>query len=270
MLNSLLQVKSKLISNDPFGASSKRLSYIAKWKGQNYKLRQCFSIQDAEQLISRLAPISNLVCTPKLLSHEEEWLIFEYYNISEVTRNTTRKFWLELGTAIARLESVTSTISDPTFSQESETSTNLTQFVLQASSELLQANLISKDVHRKVEKATSILPTTYCYGYLDLLAGNILWNGTDIILADEEGFARTIAGLSLIRPFDIWHQYKPGIGVSQDEKRWLLEGYKHNGGNYKNTMEHEKELRTIYYLLKTHDSISSTGISTESLKRLKT
>lgn len=269
MFKQIIRHKRKLTSNDVFGASSKRLSYVTEQDGKKYKLRKCFSAEDAEQIIERLKPIGHYQFVPKLVHSEGRWLIFEFYEIPEASRCETKVFWSSLGTAIAALETTASHIADPRFSQPITAIPDLGQFITTASHELRLRGSITQEIHDSVLQAVKIIPDSYCYGYLDILAGNILWDGNQLILADEEGFARTIPGLSLIRPLDIWHQYKPGIGLSRIERNWLLEAYNQkSNSNAQYFINHESQLRTIYYLLKTYDSIVVSGTSSESLMRL--
>lgn len=219
---------------------------------------------------TQLLPLQHLEFAPKLLARHNEWLVLEFYNAPEAKRTNTKEFWWKLGKAIATLETVKAAVADTRFTCESNPVSNLREFAQEANEYLLERQFISKKTSIIITESLCVVPDTYCYGYLDLLAGNIIYSGGTLHLADEEGIARTIPGLSLIRPFDIWHQYKPGKGITNSERNWLLDSYNANGGDSKQLITNEKKLRTIYYLLKTYDSIISTGSSTESLKRLET
>jgi len=262
--------RKKLTSNDPFGASSKRTSLVCEHGGCRYKLRKCFSKEDASRMAARLSQVAHLGFFPGLVGQSDNWLFFEFINIPEAKRDQDVVFWGKVGSMIAELEKVPSPLVDVNFSGECEGEGCLREYIEKAAVSLADAEWLDwTEVSRLHRIVADFEPHQYCFGYLDLLAGNLLYNGGPVIIADEEGLAGCIPGISMIRPLDIWHQYKPSRGLHMDECQWMLAGYSKSGGDADLFIKKEKQLRAIYYVLKVYDSVKFSGTTAESLKRLR-
>ncbi|MBU1977160.1 MAG: hypothetical protein KKA62_04395 [Nanoarchaeota archaeon] len=266
--------KSKLFCRvDKLGASSQRKTYVCEEDEVKYKIRRCFSENDAQDIERRILDVCHLDLFPTYLGRYKEWLFFEYLDFPEARRNETEDFWYTLGKITAKLEGVSSSEIDVGFGIETPPIPEI-EFgsYLHRCVELLQkSSYMDKNQTAKIQEALdSFLKTEprTCYGYLDLLPGNIFMDNQKIILVDEEGLARTMQGLSLIRPLDIWKNYSPPQGANCKEREKLLEGYQDGGANREFYETNELHLGLIYYILKSADSIACSGKTNNSVKQL--
>tara|TARA_B100000315_G_scaffold260122_1_gene319404 strand:+ start:1108 stop:1971 length:864 start_codon:yes stop_codon:yes gene_type:complete len=265
--------KSKLFCKvDKLGASSHRKTYLTNGNGTRYKIRKCFSETDAQDIERRVLDVSHLDIFPRYFGRHDEWIFFEFLDYREAMRDESDTFWYDLGMKIALLETVESPHLDVSFGMEaSPIKLNDFQDYLVRCVELLEKTgyLADGQVTALNQRLESIPKTLRnCYGYLDLLPGNIMADDEQIYFVDEEGLAGTIPGLSLIRPLDIWKSYSPPQGINPIERAELLCGYQAGGADSKYFEEYELLLGITYYVLKSADSVSSSGTTNNSIKQL--
>ena len=89
----LLAKREKLTSGDPYGASSKRGSYVAKGERWRVKMRECFSAGDAMWMQARLDKLSGCVCVPQVFGCHKEWLFMPFLDLAGTGRVNGTKFW---------------------------------------------------------------------------------------------------------------------------------------------------------------------------------
>ncbi|GEM_PF-5348936 len=267
--------KARLICNvDKLGASSERRTFKVTNYGQSFKLRKCISISDAKHLEDRIKSVSSLGVTPEFLGRYREWICFRYLSLPEARRSESNRFWFRLGFNIALLESIESRRIDTSFAQEYD-SISIEKFeglLTKALRRFYSGNYLSK---KELQIALGQIKDFFqnkiqgCYGYLDLLPGNVLKDKDKVLLADEEGISRTIAGLSLIRPLDIWRGQTPEKGIEVNSERYFFKGYMAAGGDLSFFKSNRNKLGIIYYTLKSYDSLLHTGKTHRSMRRLK-
>ncbi len=259
---------------DPLGASSKRLTFVSEYGGQRYKLRKCFSTEDALGIEKKVNALSHLSITPKYQGRYNEWLCFDYLCLPEAKRDESSDFWNQLGFRIAQIESIPSDEVDISFSLPGKPiqAENFRDYLTKASEEMCCRSYLNTMELRKLSRKLDYISSKevkFSYGYLDLLPGNVLVDNEKIFIADEEGFAGAIKGLSLIRPIDIWKGQTPELGMGQISKKHFLKGYYLGGGDREFYEENENSLGLIYYLLKSYASIKESGTTKCSLRRLQ-
>ena len=258
---------------DKLGASSQRKTYSCEYNGVKYKIRKCFSENDAKDIERRILNVSHLSLFPTYFGKYNKWLLFEYLSFPEAKRDESEMFWHNLGYDIAKLETTASDNIDVGFGMEippilkKDLNIYLHECVNQLQqSGYLQHNQILK-LHESFNYFLNQNPQS-CYSYLDLLPGNILTDNEKIIFVDEEGLAGSFQGMSLIRAFDIWRSPSPPQGLTSNEKDQLFKGYQKGGANCEFFEKNELHLGIIYYLIKSSDSVQCSGTTNKSIKQL--
>lgn len=271
-IGELQKLKCKV---DKLGASSNRKTFFLRNSKGDFKLRRCYDKEDANQLDERIRKTLHLNLFPEYFGQEGEWVCFKYLNFPEAKREESLNFWREVGKSIANLESIKSDELDISFGRKYETIKNFNfyEYIEKAIIDLTQKKFLDRsnnfNLINSLEKLLADKEMKICFGNLDLLAGNTLLNSDKIYFIDEEAIARSVNGISFIRPLDIWKKQSPEIGISQDSKKVMLESYANHNGNLDFFKRNERKLGLLYYTIKAYDSLILDGTTNCSIRRLK-
>ncbi len=230
--------------------------------------------EDAKAIEERVKEIAHLGVSPHYLGRDLEWLCFDYLSLREAQREESPAFWEHLGGSLALLESIPSKKVDIAFTayRRPIEAKEFSAYIFRAAEEISKKSYLDKKEVQALKNRFAYLLSkgvSHCMGYLDLLPGNVLVDQEKSIIIDEEGFAQTIKGLSLIRPMNIWKGQPPHQELRGNVRESFLKGYALKGGDRAYYEEHEQNLGTVYYTLKAYASIVESGSSHRSVAWLK-